>query len=37
MIGKVISFVVGFIVGTLFGWTLLEKLIKLILEKIVGG
>ena len=37
MIGKIFSFVFGFIVGTLFGWTLLEKLIKIILEKIATG
>ncbi len=37
MIGKIFTFIVGFIVGTFFGWTLLEKLIKLILEKIAGG
>ncbi len=37
MIGKILCFIFGFIVGTLFGWTLLEKLIKFILEKIVTG
>jgi len=37
MIGKIFTFIVGFIVGTLFGYTLIEKLIKLILEKIAGG
>ncbi len=37
MIGKIISFIFGFIVGTLFGWTLLERLIKFILEKIATG
>ncbi len=37
MIGKIFSFIFGFIVGTLFGWALLEKLIKLILLKIATG
>ncbi len=37
MLGKIFTFIVGFIVGTLFGWTLLEKLIKFILEKIATG
>ncbi len=37
MIGKIFSFVFGFIVGTLFGYTLIEKLIKVVLEKIGTG
>lgn len=30
MIGKIISFIVGFFVGTFFGYTLLSKLIGLL-------
>ncbi len=36
MIGKIITFITGFIVGTLFGWVILEKLLVLILERLVG-
>ena len=34
MIGKIFVAVGGFIVGTLFGWQLLEKLAKFLLEKL---
>jgi len=33
MIGKILSAIGGFILGTLFGWQLLEKLTKFLLEK----
>lgn len=33
MIGKIISFVLGFIVGTLFGW----KIIAVVMEKLATG
>ncbi len=36
MIGKALSFIIGFVVGTFFGVVILEKLIKLILKGIVG-
>ena len=34
MIGKILFAIGGFIVGTLFGWQLLEKLAKFLLEKL---
>jgi len=33
MIGKIISFIFGFIVGTLFGW----KIVNLLIEKFIGS
>ena len=33
MMGKILFAIGGFIVGTLFGWQLLEKLAKFLLEK----
>ncbi len=37
MMGKIVSFIFGFIVGAIFGWKLLERLIQLIIEKIATG
>lgn len=36
MIGKILGFITGFFVGTFFGYALLEKVIKLIVERFVG-
>ena len=36
MIGKILGFITGFFVGTFFGYALLEKVIKLIVERLVG-
>ena len=34
MIGKIISFILGFLVGTFFGWAILNKLIELLMSRI---
>jgi len=36
MIGKLFYFIVGFFIGTFFGYTIFEKLIKLLIERFVG-
>ena len=34
MIGKIIAFVAGLVIGTVFGWMFLEKVIELLLARL---
>ncbi len=36
MIGKLLMFIIGFLVGTFFGSVVLERLVKLILTGLTG-
>jgi len=36
MIGKIFCLIIGFFVGTFFGYTILEKTIKFLVERFAG-
>jgi len=36
MLGKIFTFITGFLVGTFFGFTILERLLKFIIERWLG-